>query len=145
MKHKMIQVLYPSNQGWTEIFFDGEVKVVDNIVEFDHDHWRDILFTRGFTDYVEEEAAQEEETPEPAPQEEVVEETPTATKNKRSTRKATSKSARYYTVAYIGNITYKERNMANEKNLIGSPDHVETSDERLAAVEEAMRTAAALV
>lgn len=90
----MIQVLYPSNQGWTEIFFDGEVKVVDNIVEFDHDHWRDILFTRGFTDYVEEEAAQEEETPEPAPQEEVVEETPTATKNKRTTRKATSKSAR---------------------------------------------------
>jgi len=35
--------------------------------------------------------------------------------------------------------------MANEKNLIGAPVHVETSDERLAAVEEAKRTGDELV
>lgn len=91
----MIQVLYPSNQGWKEIFFDGEVKVVDNIAEFNHDHWRDILFSRGFEDYVEEDTSDSDEgstddyNSDKEPQKE---ETPKKTTRKRTNRKATSQS-----------------------------------------------------
>jgi len=53
---KMIQTLYPCNQAWTEVFYDGELRVVDNLVEIPkgREHWHDILLVeRGFEDYVE--------------------------------------------------------------------------------------------
>lgn len=48
---RMQQVLYPCEQSWSEIFYDGELKVVNNVVEFDERkraHWIDQLIIRGF-------------------------------------------------------------------------------------------------
>lgn len=50
---KMIQVTAPCNQPWHEVFYDGEVLVVNNIVDVKYEHWRDTLLMRGFVDYVE--------------------------------------------------------------------------------------------
>ena len=51
--YKMKQVVAPCVNPWAEYFFDGEVTVINNIVEFDREHWRDALYQRGFVDIVE--------------------------------------------------------------------------------------------
>lgn len=48
--YKLVQKLYPSNRPWTEIFYDGQVQVVDNTVVVDKDHWRDQLIIKGFVE-----------------------------------------------------------------------------------------------
>lgn len=46
--------MYPADTSWTEYFFDGEVKVVNNEVTFDREHWKDALYQRGFIEVVPE-------------------------------------------------------------------------------------------
>lgn len=53
---KMIQVTAPCNQPWHEVFYDGEVLVVNNIVDVKYEHWRDTLLMRGFVEYKEPQA-----------------------------------------------------------------------------------------
>ena len=48
---KMVQTLYPCEQPWTEVLYDGELPVVDNTVEFDEvkfAHWIDVLYLLGY-------------------------------------------------------------------------------------------------
>ena len=49
---RMIQTEYPCDQPWVEIFYDGQVKVENNVVSIPRKraHWRDVLLTRGFRD-----------------------------------------------------------------------------------------------
>lgn len=73
--YKMVQVMYPAETSWTEYFFDGEVKVVNNEVTFTREHWKDALYQRGFVEVVPEteetiEVSDEPDAPEtvaPAP------------------------------------------------------------------------------
>lgn len=67
--YTMRQVMYPADTSWTEHFFDGEVRVVNNEVTFDREHWKDALYQRGFIEVVLEneevvEASNESDTPE---------------------------------------------------------------------------------
>ena len=65
---KMIQTLYPTDKPWSEIFYDGELKVVNNIVEIPEgkEHWQTILFVeRGFREY-EEPPSEAPSTPSPS-------------------------------------------------------------------------------
>lgn len=48
-EYKLVQHLYPGVHPWTEIFYDGQVRVVDNTVIVTKEHWRDELIAwRGF-------------------------------------------------------------------------------------------------
>lgn len=77
----MKQVMYPSEVTWTEYFFDGEAKVVNNVITFDREHWKDALYQRGFVDYITEEAVSQ------APVEAVAEEVAPAPKRRGRPRK----------------------------------------------------------
>lgn len=59
---KMIQVANPSTQNWTEIFYDGQAEVVNNVIEIPprRSHWHDDLLMRGFVDLPEDTVPQEE-------------------------------------------------------------------------------------
>lgn len=48
-EYKLVQKMYPGIHPWKEIFYDGQVEVVDNTVVVDKEHWRDELIAwRGF-------------------------------------------------------------------------------------------------
>lgn len=49
-QYTMEQTLYPCVQPWTEIFYDGQVHVVDNRCMVDRSEWRDALIIRGFVE-----------------------------------------------------------------------------------------------
>lgn len=76
-EYKLVQKLYPGVRPWKEIFYDGEVEVVDNTVVVTKDHWRDELIAwRGFEEVPMEEAS----SPEP-------EQTPKSTSRRSGGRK----------------------------------------------------------
>lgn len=71
--YTMRQVMYPADTSWVEYFFDGEVKVVNNEVTFDREHWKDALYQRGFVEVVSEpeetiEVSNEPDAPEVKPE-----------------------------------------------------------------------------
>lgn len=61
--YTMKQVMYPAETSWTEYFFDGEVKVVNNLVTFDREHWKDALYQRGFIEVPSDEVKAEADEP----------------------------------------------------------------------------------
>lgn len=61
--------MYPCVQPWTEIFYDGEVKVVDNVAIVNRPEHRDTLLMRGFEEVpFEEEVEASAETSSEVPQ-----------------------------------------------------------------------------
>jgi hypothetical protein len=53
------QVMYPCDQPWTEIFYDGEAKVVDNLVTVHRAEHRDTLIVKGFVEVLDMETPKE--------------------------------------------------------------------------------------
>lgn len=57
-EYKLVQKLYPGVNPWKEIFYDGQVEVVDNTVVVTKEHWRDELIAwRGFEEVSLEDAS----------------------------------------------------------------------------------------
>jgi hypothetical protein len=54
---KMVQKLYPCDQDWTEVFYDGELRIVNNIADVPkgREHWIDHLYLLGYDVYEEPE------------------------------------------------------------------------------------------
>lgn len=88
---KMIQTMYPSVQPWVEVFYDGQARVENNIIEVPKrkSHWRDALIVRGFSD-LEEPQVEGESPPTVEASEEVKEKQPTPKKQTRSRKKVSN-------------------------------------------------------
>lgn len=52
--YTMKQVLYPGDMDRVINFYDGEAWVINDVITFDREHWKDQLYQMGFVEVVGE-------------------------------------------------------------------------------------------